>query len=116
MTTRPRYKRVMLKLSGEALMGGRRTGIDAETLASIADELADVQQSGGELAIVIGGGSVFHGVTAATDGIDRVAGDHMEMLATIINAIALQDALERRGVGTRVTTAITMAEMAEPFI
>jgi uridylate kinase len=111
-----KYKRILLKLSGEALMGGRRTGIDADTLAAIADEIAEVQKMGVQIAIVIGGGNIFRGVTAATDGIDRVAGDHMGMLATVINAIALQDALERRGANTRVTTAITMAEVAEPFI
>ena len=113
---RPKYKRILLKLSGEALMGGRRTGIDADTLAAIADEIKEVQQLGIQIAIVIGGGNIFRGVTAATEGIDRVAGDHMGMLATVINGIALQDALERRGVNTRVTTAITMAEVAEPFI
>src|SRR5436190_22022492 len=112
----PKYKRILLKLSGEALMGGRRTGIDAETLSDIADEIADVQRLGIEIAIVIGGGNIFRGVTAATEGIDRVAGDHMGMLATVINAIALQDALERRKVNTRVNSAITMAEVAEPFI
>ncbi len=112
----PKYKRILLKLSGEALMGGRRNGIDPETLANIADEIKEVQELGVELAIVIGGGNIFRGVTAATEGIDRVAGDHMGMLATVINALALQDALERRGVNTRVTSAITMAEVAEPFI
>jgi uridylate kinase len=112
----PKYKRILLKLSGEALMGGRRTGIDADTLAGIADEIADVQKMGVQIAIVIGGGNIFRGVTAATEGIDRVAGDHMGMLATVINALALQDALERRGAHSRVTTAITMPEVAEPFI
>ncbi|MFZ2493408.1 MAG: UMP kinase [Thermoanaerobaculia bacterium] len=112
----PKYTRIMLKLSGEALMGGRRTGIDADTLATIADEIAEVQKMGVQIAIVIGGGNIFRGVTAATEGIDRVAGDHMGMLATVINAIALQDALERRNIPTRVTSAITMAEVAEPFI
>ena len=112
----PKFKRILLKLSGEALMGGRRQGIDAETLATIADEIAEVQQLGVQMAIVIGGGNIFRGVTAATEGIDRVAGDHMGMLATVINGIALQDALERRNVNTRVTTAITMSEIAEPFI
>jgi uridylate kinase len=111
-----KYKRILLKLSGEALMGGRRTGIDAETLANIADEIADVQRMGVQIAIVIGGGNIFRGVTAATEGINRVAGDHMGMLATVINALALQDALERRGANTRVNSAITMAEVAEPFI
>ena len=112
----PKFKRILLKLSGEALMGGRRTGIDAETLANIADEIVDVQKLGVQIVIVIGGGNIFRGVTAATEGIDRVAGDHMGMLATVINGIALQDALERRKVNTRVTTAITMSEIAEPFI
>ena len=111
-----KYKRILLKLSGEALMGGRRTGIDAETLAGIADELVEVQKMGVQMVIVIGGGNIFRGVTAATEGIDRVAGDHMGMLATVISAIALQDALERRNANTRVTTAITMSEVAEPFI
>ncbi len=111
-----KYKRILLKLSGEALMGGRRSGIDAETLAGIADEIAEVGKMDVQIAIVIGGGNIFRGVTAATEGIDRVAGDHMGMLATVINAIALQDALERRNVQTRVTTAITMSEVAEPFI
>jgi uridylate kinase len=112
----PRYKRILLKLSGEALMGGRRTGIDADTIARIADEIVEVHRTGVQIAIVIGGGNIFRGVTAATEGIDRVAGDHMGMLATVINAIAMQDALERRGAQTRVTSAITMAEVAEPFI
>src|SRR5881397_519198 len=112
----PEIQRILLKLSGEALMGGRRTGIDAETLANIADEIAAVRNEGVQIAIVVGGGNIFRGVTAATEGIDRVTGDHMGMLATVINALALQDALERRGVITRVNTAITMAEVAEPFI
>ena len=97
-------------------MGGRRTGIDAETLANIADEIVSVQREGVQIAIVIGGGNIFRGVTAATEGINRVAGDHMGMLATVINGLALQDALERRGANTRVNSAITMAEVAEPFI
>ncbi len=114
--TGPKYKRILLKLSGEALMGGRRNGIDPDTLSNLADEIVEVHSSGVQIAIVIGGGNIFRGVTAATEGIDRVAGDHMGMLATVINAIALQDALERRGAHTRVTSAITMAEVAEPFI
>jgi uridylate kinase len=114
--TEPRYRRILLKLSGEALMGGRKYGIDPETLARIADELVEVQNTGCEVVIVIGGGNIFRGVSGATAGIDRVAGDHMGMLATVINAIALQDALERRGAHTRVTSAITMSEVAEPFI
>jgi uridylate kinase len=112
----PRYHRILLKLSGEALMGGRRSGIDSDVLAAIADEIQEVAQMGVQIAIVIGGGNIFRGVTGATQGIDRVAGDHMGMLATVINALALQDALERRDVPTRVTTAITMAEVAEPFL
>jgi uridylate kinase len=116
MADKPRYKRILLKLSGEALMGGRRTGIDAETLASIADEIVAVRKEGVQIVIVVGGGNIFRGVTAATEGIDRVTGDHMGMLATVINGLALQDALERRGAITRVNTAITMAEVAEPFI
>jgi uridylate kinase len=112
----PKYHRILLKLSGEALMGGRRSGIDSEVLATIADEIGEVQKMGVQTAIVIGGGNIFRGVTGATQGIDRVAGDHMGMLATVINALALQDALERRNIPTRVTTAITMAEVAEPFL
>jgi uridylate kinase len=112
----PRYHRVLLKLSGEALMGDRKYGIDADTLARMADEIAGVQKEGVQIAIVIGGGNIFRGVSGATEGIDRVAGDHMGMLATVINAIALQDALERRGANARVASAITMAEVAEPFI
>ena len=111
-----RYKRVLLKLSGEALMGDRKYGIDPETLARIADEIVDVQKAGVQIAMVIGGGNIFRGVSGATQGIDRVAGDHMGMLATVINSLALQDALERRGAHTRVNSAITMAEVAEPFI
>jgi uridylate kinase len=118
MTDAPaaKYGRILLKLSGEALMGDRRYGIDPDTLARIADEIVDVQKLGVEIAVVIGGGNIFRGVSGATQGIDRVAGDHMGMLATVINAIALQDALEKRGAHTRVTSAILMSEFAEPFI
>ena len=97
-------------------MGGRRTGIDADVLATIADEVGEVHSLGVEIAIVIGGGNIFRGVTAATEGIDRVAGDHMGMLATVINALALQSALEHHGVVTRCLTAISMEKIAEPFI
>jgi uridylate kinase len=113
---KPRYKRILLKLSGEALMGDRPYGINPETLATIADEIVDVQKLGVEIAIVIGGGNIFRGVTAATEGIERAVGDQMGMLATVINALALQDALERRDLSTRVTTAIAMPGVAEPFI
>jgi len=106
----------MLKLSGEALMGERKYGIDPQTLADIADELVSVQRLGVEIAVVIGGGNIFRGVTAATEGIDRAVGDQMGMLATVINSLAMQDALERRGAHTRVTTAIAMPGVAEPFI
>jgi uridylate kinase len=118
MTDAPaaKYGRILLKLSGEALMGDQRYGIDPDTLARIADEIVDVQKLGVEIAVVIGGGNIFRGVSGATQGIDRVAGDHMGMLATVINAIALQDALEKRGAHTRVTSAILMSEFAEPFI
>ena len=111
-----KYKRILLKLSGEALMGGRRSGIDADVLATIADEIVEVAQMGVQVAIVIGGGNIFRGMTAATQGIDRVAGDQMGMLATVMNGIALQDALERRDIPTRVTSAIAMSQIAEPFI
>ena len=93
----PAYKRILLKLSGEALMGSQSYGIDPAVATQIARDVADIQSMGVETAIVIGGGNIFRGVTAATEGIDRVAGDHMGMLATVINALALQDALERRG-------------------
>lgn len=114
--TTPTYKRIMLKLSGEALMGERKYGIDPQTLTDIADELVTVQKLGVEIAVVIGGGNIFRGVTAATEGIDRAVGDQMGMLATVINSLAMQDCLERRGAHTRVTTAIAMPGVAEPFI
>lgn len=112
----PKYKRVLLKLSGEALMGDRKYGIDPDTMTRIADEIVEVVKAGVEIVIVIGGGNIFRGVSGATEGIDRVAGDHMGMLATVINSLALQDSLERRGANTRVTTAIPMTAVAEPFI
>jgi uridylate kinase len=111
-----RYRRILLKLSGEALMGDRKFGIDPETIAAVADEIVDVHSLGVEIALVIGGGNIFRGVTAATEGIDRAVGDQMGMLATVINSLAMQDALERRGVPTRVATAIAMPGVAEPFI
>jgi len=110
------YKRVLLKLSGEALMGDRKYGIDPDTLARMADEIVEVRNAGVQIAMVVGGGNIFRGVSGATQGIDRVAGDHMGMLATVINSLALQDALERRGAHTRVNSAITISEVAEPFI
>jgi uridylate kinase len=110
------YKRILLKLSGEALMGDRPFGIEPERIARIADEVADVHRMGTDVAVVIGGGNIIRGVTAAASGIDRVAGDHMGMLATVINGLALQDAFEKRGVSTRLVSAIEMREICEPFI
>jgi uridylate kinase len=115
-TPSPAYRRVLLKLSGEALMGDQGFGIDAATVGRIADEIADVHALGVELALVTGGGNIFRGLAASAWGTDRVAGDHMGMLATVINALALQDALEKRGVSTRVMSAIEMRAVAEPYI
>ncbi|HEU5162189.1 MAG TPA: UMP kinase [Thermoanaerobaculia bacterium] len=112
----PRYTRILLKLSGEALMGERKYGIDPDTLTTIAAELRTVTDLGVQIAIVIGGGNIFRGINAAAQGIDRVVGDQMGMLATVINSLALQAALEKEGLPTRVTTAIMMSEVAEPFI
>jgi uridylate kinase len=111
-----RYRRVLLKLSGEALMGSAPYGIDNRVLESIAAEIRDVNQLGLELALVIGGGNIFRGVRAATAGTDRATGDYMGMLATVINALALQDALERHRVTTRVMSAIEIRQIAEPYI
>ena len=112
----PQYSRIMLKLSGEALMGERKYGIDPDTLNFIADEIQSVHSLGVQVAIVVGGGNIFRGINAAGQGIDRVVGDHMGMLATVMNSLAMQAALEQREVQTRVTTALTMSEVAEPFI
>jgi uridylate kinase len=111
-----RYRRVMLKLSGEALMGDATYGIDNRVLHSLAAQIRDVSQLGLELALVIGGGNIFRGVQAATEGTDRATGDYMGMLATVINALALQDALERLGATTRVMSAIEIRQIAEPYI
>ncbi len=110
------YKRVLLKLSGEALLGEQGHGIDGKVLEFYADEIKKVRETGTELAIVIGGGNIFRGMKAATFGMDRVQGDYMGMLATMINSMALQDALERKGVQTRLQSAIRMEQIAEPFI
>jgi uridylate kinase len=112
----PAYRRVLLKLSGEALMGEQPFGIDEAVVAGIADELAEVHALGVQLAIVVGGGNIIRGLAASHRGIDRVTGDYMGMLATVINALALQDAMEKRGVPTRVQTAIEIHDVAEPFI
>jgi uridylate kinase len=112
----PKYQRIVLKLSGESLAGGASFGIDAERLKSLAAEIADVATRGIQIGLVVGGGNFFRGVSAAAMGMDRVTADHMGMLSTVINALALQDALEKAGVPTRVMTAIEMHEVAEPYI
>jgi uridylate kinase len=111
-----KYRRILLKLSGEALMGGKGGGIDPVVLAQIADELIDVHSLGVEMALVIGGGNIFRGVAASTAGMDRASADYMGMLATLINALALQDALESRGAKTRVLSALEVQKVAEPYI
>ncbi|GAB4344438.1 MAG: UMP kinase [Cyanophyceae cyanobacterium] len=112
----PKYKRVLLKLSGEALMGDLTYGIDPAVVDAIAEEIAQVAASGVQLAVVVGGGNIFRGVKAAAGGMDRATGDYIGMIATVMNAMTLQDALERRNVPTRVQTAIAMQEVAEPYI
>ena len=110
------YRRVLLKLSGEALLGDRTYGIDPRVSEQIAEEIIDVRQSGVELAVVIGAGNIFRGIAASAKGMDRTTADNMGMLATVMNALALSDALERQGADTRVLTAIEMRTVAEPFI
>jgi uridylate kinase len=110
------FSRVLLKLSGEALMGTRDYGIDAATVDTLALELAAVRASGPELAVVIGGGNIYRGMSAAAAGMDRATGDYMGMLGTVLNALAVQEALERHGADTRVMSAIEMQEVAEPYI
>jgi uridylate kinase len=112
----PVYKRVLLKLSGEALQGEKGYGISPPVIESIAEELKEVQGMGIELALVIGGGNIFRGVAASAQGMDRASADYMGMLATVINALALQDSLESAGMPTRVMTAIEMSSLAEPYI
>jgi len=111
-----KYKRILLKLSGEALAGKQGTGIDPEVLQALSDEVKALVEMGVEVGIVIGGGNIQRGVAGATKGMDRTTSDHMGMLATIINSIALQDSLERNNVYTRVLTAIEMKKIAEPYI
>jgi uridylate kinase len=113
---RPAYKRILLKLSGEALMGEQTYGIEPAVATQIAKDIAEIQGMGVETAIVIGGGNIFRGVAASARGMDRATADYMGMLATVINALALQDALEQQDVVTRVVTAIEMRAVAEPFI
>ena len=115
-TRQPRFKRILLKLSGEALMGESKYGISPKTLQQIASEVKEVIELGVEVGIVIGGGNIFRGVSASTEGMDRASADYMGMLATVINALALQDSLEKLGVFTRVQSAIEMQQLAEPYI
>ena len=112
----PRYRRVLLKLSGEALMGNQQFGVDPAVATRIARDVGEIQSLGVQTAIVIGGGNIFRGLAASVRGMDRATADYMGMLATVINGLALQDALERQGVLTRVVTAIEMRAVAEPFI
>jgi len=116
VTGGPRFRRVLLKLSGEALMGDRQFGIDPNVLNQYAGEIKGVHDLGVELGIVIGGGNIYRGVSDSNDGIDKVTGDHMGMLATLINALALQSAMERAGTMTRLMSAIRVDVVAEPFI
>lgn len=113
---KPRYQRVLIKLSGEALMGFQSFGVDPAMMANIAREIVEVHEMGVEIAIVVGGGNIIRGVKVSEAGFDRATGDYMGMLATVINSLALQSALEKEGIYTRVLSAIQMSEVAEPFI
>jgi uridylate kinase len=113
---RPAFHRVLLKLSGEALMGDREYGLDPDRISGLAEEIVSVQDRGVELAIVVGAGNIYRGIEAAAEGMDRATADYAGMLATLLNALALQDALERRGAHTRVLSALAAAEVAEPYI
>jgi uridylate kinase len=114
--TRPRFNRILLKLSGEALMGQGQFGIDPDAAAGLAGEIAAAKEQGHELCLVVGGGNIFRGMAAAAKGFDRATADYMGMLATVMNALALQNALERLGVDTRVQSAIPMSSVCEPYI
>ena len=114
--SKTKYTRIMLKLSGEALMGELGYGIDPATLEGIASEIREVRELGVEIAMVVGGGNIFRGVAASSKGMDRANADYMGMLATVMNALAVQDALERNGIPTRVLSAISMQELCEPYI
>ncbi len=111
-----RFGRALLKLSGEALLGGREYGIDPKTVTAIADEIVAVHEAGTQLAVVVGAGNIYRGMAAAAEGMDRATADYAGMLATLLNALSLQDALERSGVNTRVQSAIAVSEVAEPYI
>ena len=116
VTNGRRYKRILLKLSGELLAGGKGLGIDPATIEQLTDEIIDVHEMGVEVGVVIGGGNIFRGIQADKQGMDRANGDYMGMLATVINALALQDIMERKGLATRVLSAIEMRQIAEPYI
>jgi len=112
----PAFRRALLKLSGESLMGAREYGVDPRTVASVAREVLAVQAGGTEIAVVVGGGNFYRGMSAAAEGMDRATADYAGMLATVLNALALQDSLERLGAQTRVQSAVTVSEVAEPYI
>jgi len=114
--TSPQYKRVLLKLSGEALMGDQGFGISPDVIKYVAEEIRSIFDLGIQIAIVVGGGNIFRGIAASSYGMDRSSADHMGMLATVINSLALQDSLEKKGIATRIQTAISMHEVAEPYI
>jgi uridylate kinase len=114
--TRPVFRRILLKLSGESLMGEREYGMDRETIDAIAEEILDIHASGVEIALVVGAGNIYRGMAAAAEGMDRATADYAGMLATVLNSLALQDALEDRGVATRVLSALEVKEVAEPYI
>jgi len=116
MPATTRYKRILFKVSGEVLMGDRTFGIDPDTVNAVAQDVADVLKTGVELCLVIGGGNIFRGLSGAAKGMERASADYMGMLATVMNALAMQDALERVGVSTRVQSAIPMATVCEPYI
>jgi uridylate kinase len=113
---RPAFRRILLKLSGESLLGENEYGADPDRIGAIADQITSVHGHGVEVAIVVGGGNIYRGLKGAAAGMDRATGDYMGMLATVLNALALQDALEKRGTHTRVQSAITISEVAEPYI
>lgn len=116
MSVRPRFNRVLLKLSGEAFAGAQGYGIDPETISGIAREIADVMNDGTQVAVVVGGGNILRGAVASGRGMERATADYAGMLATVINALALQDAMEKHGIESRVQTALTITQVAEPFI
>ena len=116
MSVRPRFTRVLLKLSGEAFAGDQGYGIDPETISGIAREIADVMHAGTQVAVVVGGGNILRGAVASGRGMERATADYAGMLATVINALALQDAMEKHGIESRVQTALTITQVAEPFI